>query len=544
MADIEFSDFSLLFPDKESETRHMAGDAAKIDDFTLEELGLAEILPLKSASISEFITKDPEVIRYREAVFADLLANEEITQTFGKLIPILHDIMELRRLETDSGDTADYLSGITEIELYISSIDVLYQGFCKEKKSYASGALTRLCEHICKLVESDYYAELNDRLSELTSRVRDIKSVTVGVNLDAQLRPRDAGVLAINPEPFRSGDTLQKILRLNFKDDEYTCIAELVPFGKKQTENQKTALSLAFNAAINDVYRHSLRSWKKIVQTYVLENTDFLLNLLPEFELLVKGTNLIRALQIKGGAVTVPEILPAKARAFRAEGLYNPEVALKTDDKMVTNDISFDENAGIYVLTGPNRGGKSVVTCAVGLIQAMAQLGLPVPAEKAVLSPVDKIFTHFPTGAEDTIDKGRLGEECARLGEIFAEVSEESLVLLDETFSSTGSYEASYIAAEVLSGLSMAKCRCIFSTHLHQLAQEIDAINARTVPNGGVAIDTLVAGIEGEGKRSFRILRAKPDGKSYARDIAAKYGLTYDEILTKIKQNATPDKEV
>ncbi len=539
MADIALADFSLLFPDKETQQRHLTGDARpRIDDFTLEELGLAEILPVKNAALSEFVTSDPAVIRYREAVFADLLAHEEITHTLGKLMPVLFDIMELRRLENDSDDTADYLSGITEIELYISSIDVLYEGMCREKHDYKSPALRQLCEHVTTLVESDYYKDLNRRLEELTSRVREIKSVTVGVNLDAQLRPRDAGVLAVNAEPFRSGDTLQKILRLNLKDDEYTCIAELVPFGKKQTDNQKTALSLAFNSAINEVYRHSLRSWKKIVQAYVLENTDFLLNLLPEFEFLVKGTNLVRALRIKGCELTVPEIAPAKDRKFCAKGFYNPAVALKTDDKMVKNDVDFDEQAGIYVLTGPNRGGKSVVTCAVGMIQAMAQLGLPVPADEAVLSPVDAIFTHFPTGADDTIDKGRLGEECARLGEILDDISDQSLVLLDETLSSTGSFEASYIAAEVLSGLSMAKCRCIFSTHLHELANEIDAINARTVQAGGVAIDTLVAGIEEAGRRSFRIFRTKPDGKSYARDIATKYGLTYDSILKKISKQA------
>ena len=123
--------------------------------------------------------------------------------------------------------------------------------------------------------------------------MREIKSVTIGVNLDAQLRPAEAGVLSINPEAFKSGDVLEKILRLNFKDDEYTCIANLVPFGKKQSENQKTALSLAFNSAINDVYKSSLRSWKKIVQNYILENTDFLLTLIPEIEFLVKGTNLL-----------------------------------------------------------------------------------------------------------------------------------------------------------------------------------------------------------------------------------------------------------
>jgi DNA mismatch repair ATPase MutS len=189
----------------------------------------------------------------------------------------------------------------------------------------------------------------------------------------------------------------------------------------------------------------------------------------------------------------------------------------------------------IYVLTGPNRGGKSVITCAIGMALAMMQLGMFVPAESAVLSPADAIYTHFPTGAEDTIDKGRLGEECARLGEILDSITSHSLVLLDESLSSTGSYEASYIAAEVLAGLAQAGCRCLFSTHLHELAQEIDRINTESAENGGVRIDTLVAGIE-EGKRSFRIVRAKPDGKSYARDIAERYGLTYTNILEKIRR--------
>ena len=189
----------------------------------------------------------------------------------------------------------------------------------------------------------------------------------------------------------------------------------------------------------------------------------------------------------------------------------------------------------IYVLTGPNRGGKSVITCAIGLCQVMLQLGMYLPAASCEISPADGIYTHFPTGADDTIDKGRLGEECARLGEIFDAVTGDSLVLLDESLSSTGSYEASYIAAEVLAGLSQVGCRCLFSTHLHELAAEVDRINAQSAASGGVRIDTLVAGIEGEGKRSFIISRAKPDGRSYARDIAERYGLTYDKIMEKIR---------
>ena len=79
------------------------------------------------------------------------------------------------------------------------------------------------------------------------------------------------------------------------------------------------------------------------------------------------------------------------------------------------------------------------------------------------------------------------------------------------------------------------KTRGIFSTHLHELAARVPDINEKSNELGGITIDTLVAGIE-EGKRSFKIVRAKPDGKSYARDIADKYGLSFESIISKVKK--------
>ena len=534
---MDLTNFSLLYPDAETRQDYYSGkNKPDVDMYTLQELGMLEILDLKSAELSDYFTTSVEVMKYRNEVFSDMMNCPELSVTLDELMPVLTDITELRRLEADNGNTDDYLSSITEIELYISCIEILYEGLARASDGIKSRAFKILEERIRELAESEYYKELNRKLNELTKRVREIKSVAIGVNLDAQLRPQYAGVLSINSEPFKSGDTLDKILRLNFRDDDYTCIANLVPFGKKQSDNQKTAMSIAFNSAIQDVYHASLKSWKKIVQAYVLENTDFLLGLMPEIEFLVKGTEMLKRLLAKGCWLTEPEIAPMDERVFNADDLYNPTVALKLPDgeEIVPNDVSFNnEDATIYVLTGPNRGGKSVITCALGLGIAMMQLGMFVPARNARISPADAIFTHFPTGADDTIDKGRLGEECARLGEIFDSVTKHSLVLLDESFSSTGSYEGSYIASEVLSGISMVGCRCLFATHLHELAAEIDRINAESVANGGVKIDTLVAGIE-EGKRSFKIFRAKPDGKSYARDIARRYGLTYENILKKI----------
>ncbi|MBQ4509859.1 MAG: hypothetical protein II984_03970 [Clostridia bacterium] len=414
-------------------------------------------------------------------------------------------------------------------------MELMATEFSPLRDKFKSDAFIQLADRVKELTESEYYVDLNKRLKELTSRVREIKSVTIGVNLDARLRPENAGVLSINNEKFKSGDLLQKILRLDFKTDEYTCIASLQPFNKSNNENQQNALNYAFNNALNTVFKSSMRSWKKVVQAYVLENADFLIKLLPEIEFLVKTTELINTLKSSGNELCFPKIQPIENKAFNVKNIYNPVVAYKLSEKMVENDFCFDENGLFYILSGPNRGGKSVISCAVGLTFVLAQLGACVPATDAVISPVDAIFTHFPTGSEDTIDKGRLGEECARLDEIFNDVTEYSLVILDETLSSTGSFEASYIASEIVCGFSMVKCRGIFSTHLHELTSMLDEINEKCVADGGAKIDTLVAGME-EGERSFKITRKKPDGRSYARDIASKYGISLDNILKKISK--------
>ena len=529
---------SLLYPSEQSlQFAQTRGNLPNISERVCEELGLYEIFDIKNSSLTDFFTSDEEVILYRQSAMRDILDIPELLLTLSKVHPILDDIRELRRLDNESVTSADsYLYSITEIELYVSCLDTLREGFSGVRSSVKSEAFTRLCDFVFQLTESEYYKELNQKLSALTDRVHEVKSVTIGVNLDREMRPESAAVISVNSEKFKSGKILDKILRLSFKNDAFTSIAPLSPFGKGQSENRQEALNGAFYSAIEEVFRSSVKGWRNIVADYVIENTDFLLKLLPEIEFVSRAAELLARLKSRAGCgIVYPEIAPKEEKAFVAKGLYNPRVALAIEDDIVSNDFAFDDDARIYVLTGPNRGGKSVITVAVGGAQAMFQLGLPVAAEYARLSVVSGIFTHFPEGADDTIDKGRLGEECARLREIFDATDSDSMILLDESLSSTGAYEAAYIASEILTAFAAMRCRGIFSTHLHELASSVSDINARSLENGGVKIDTLVAGIE-EGKRSFKIHRMRPDGKSYARDIADKYGLSFENLMGGVKE--------
>lgn len=531
-SDMEEHFISLLYPDAAARARHRDADCLPaISERVCDELGLNEIFRLKNGSLTDYFTSSEEVILYRQKTFADLLAIPEIEKVFAEVHPLLGDIRELRRLDDESTAADSYLYSITEIELYVSCVETLEKGLSPLRPRMQSPALTALTDYIHALVGSDEYRALTEKLSDLASRVSEVRSITVGVNLDREFRPESAGVLSVNAEPFKSGKVLDKILRLSFRNDALTCIAPLSPLGKGQSENRQEALNGAFRTALEDIFRSSVRGWRSIVGEYVLENTDFLLCLSGEMEFVARASELLRRLAAHPGChIATPVVRPASEKAFSARGLYNPRVALAIEDEIIPNDFSFDDNARIYILTGPNRGGKSVITVAVGAAQAMCQLGMPVPAEEATISIADGIFTHFPEGADDTIDKGRLGEECARLYEIFRSADENSMILLDESLSSTGAYEATYIAQEILTAFAALRCRGIFSTHLHDLAARAEEINARSRENGGVGVDTLVAGME-EGKRSFRILRKKPDGKSYAKDIADKYGLSFENLF-------------
>ena len=108
-----------------------------------------------------------------------------------------------------------------------------------------------------------------------------------------------------------------------------------------------------------------------------------------------------------------------------------------------------------------------------------------------------------------------------------------SLILLNEPLASTSFSEGLYMAEDVVKALRYLGARVIFNTHMHELASYAEAINHEVKGNSKVI--SLVSGLV-EGKRSFKIQPGAPLGKSYATDIANKYGLSYDQIIETVNQ--------
>jgi DNA mismatch repair ATPase MutS len=206
---------------------------------------------------------------------------------------------------------------------------------------------------------------------------------------------------------------------------------------------------------------------------------------------------------------------------------------------MITNDVTFGPEGRIFVLTGPNQGGKTTYTQASGVIQALAQAGLYVPASRARISPVDAIFTHFPVEERPNAESGRLGEEAQRLNDIFSHATRHSLILLNESLSSTSFGESLYLARDIARALRLLGARGIYATHLHELAANVNNLNETSTGDSKlVSVVSLVNenGSDSISTRTYKIVTGPPMGHSYAREIAARYGISYEQLAQTLRQ--------
>ena len=535
---MEHSFFSLIYKTKERKdllSFHALGEVIK-------QLDAQWLLHAPKTDWLAYITDDLDTIRYREEAFADIARHPALADLCAQCAEKLDAIDALRRIKEGQQTNETMLYSIKEVELYLDLTALLKDALDPLAKDLCSDSFKGLYTLVKRECESEEYIALKEGVSKLSRKISGIRSLTVGINLDANLTPYESGILSINEEYFHAGDLISRFMRLEEKN-EMTTLAPLYVTSKSFTPREAQALNISVNEALKKIVSSGLRGWQAMLKKYFAMNTAHWLSLLPEFHYLADGARIIENMKALKLPLCTPTACPKQEKRFSARGLYNPALAEKLRQKnpgeqIVENEFSFDEKGMLYILTGPNRGGKSVILCAVGIAQLMFQLGLPVAARQAEISPVECIYTHFATFSDSTVGKGRLGEECSRLKEMFARLSEYSLVLMDETLSSTDSFEASVIAGELLQALSAFGCRGIFATHLHELSQRTNELNAH--PKCRCKIDNLVAGVEQNGKRSYKISRSAPDGKSYAKDIARRYGLSFENLLV---ENARRIKE-
>ena len=500
----------------------------------LRSLGADDLLYNSKINIANYFSDDIDVLKRRSIVFGDALNVRGLYELLVSISQKLSAISDVLRSETEIGDRERSIFSAKQLELYFEIIDEAesYYTSLPKAEHFASEEFSQLFDRIHGIATSREYHDLKQGTRKLIEKITRIKSISVGFNFDAKLSPVEMGIISVNDQYIESGKLVDKILRMDFAPNGLQAIEPIIAVDKSLKRDEFELLQDSILRSVDKIFVRAVKSWPREFTKYIAENLAFLLDLLPDLQFILVVTKIHKKLVESGIPLCIPKYHAKEERIFRAKQLYNPALAIRmgeagTINSIVSNNIEFDEKGQIYILTGPNNGGKTVFLVSVGMAQILAQLGMLIPAKSIDISPVDRIYVHFPKYSTKE-NMGRLEEECARIKEIFATINTHSLCLFDETFSSTDSEEGCGLAFEILHAIRSYGAHAIFGTHFHQLGRRIDEAKSDGECDG---FDFLNAGIEEGKRRTYKITRGKPEGKSYAAGIAAKYGLSFETLV-------------
>ena len=553
--------FSLLWPTGAAR-RHTELDAQCVRDLELDQTLLALTRSsMERGKVREILTRictDPAVIAYRQDVIGDLWDHAAFREGLEALLPSVGALDSYRSAFDRKRSTFhDVTWRLGELDHFVSCVKGLNDLFDAVGEGVRAVGWRTLRGLTADTAADPVYRNLTRELPGMLDTLRTKASVTIGVNLDSQLRPVAATLLSVNARRFTSSSFIDRLLgreRDAFKGiGPLHSVPELDPGpgipGLAGSQQDVNPLMVPLFSDLARVLDSVCRPIARILRRYVTVQSGFLATLSGDMAFYMAALRLMERLRNHGLPVCRPGIAPMDERVGELREAYNLNLALQGAEqkdgthRVVRNDVRMGRDSRIMILTGPNQGGKTTYTQMVGLCQILAQAGLWLPAAEARISPVDNLFTHYPV--EESLAKatGRFGDEAQRLSQIFNRATRHSLILLNESLASTSPGESVYLAQDISRILRRMGTRAIFATHLHELAAAVPQLNAET--EGDSALVSLVAsrlrdGEDGD-QRSYKILPGPPMGRSYAREIASKYGISYEQLADLLRQRGVLD---
>jgi len=505
------------------------------------DLNLDQVLEWMTASRKQYELKpffyaplhDVAAVRYRHEVLRDLekpAVLESVTR-FAETMRRMREHLEKPAVLESVTRFAETMRRMRE---HLAQAQKLY--YPLQKQAWFLDAVEVYCEAVCSLagelggldVASRGFEGLRDylagyaasgRFTSLAAETQALKEALAGVRYAVRIHGARVTVSNYEGEPDYSAEVVETFAR--FKQGAGK--SYLVGLPDLADMNHVEAQILDRVARLNpDVFGALAR--------YCGRHRDHLDATVGRFDREVQFylayLELIGRFKAAGLPFCYPQV-SARATGIAAEETFDLALANKLVPEggtVVGNDFYLEGPERIFVVTGPNNGGKTTFARMFGQLHFLAALGLPVPGRSARLLLPDRIYTHFEREEDIETLRGKFEDELVRVHEILELATSQSVLVMNESFNSTTLNDALFVGTEVLRrvlDLGLLGVYVTFVDEIASLSQATVSMVSQVVP-------------ENPAQRTFKLVRKRADGLAYAAAIAGKYGLTYQRLIERI----------
>jgi DNA mismatch repair ATPase MutS len=322
-------------------------------------------------------------------------------------------------------------------------------------------------------------------------------------------------------------------------ETDYSIEIEQVFEKFKQGSVKNYSVNLTIAAGMNHVEAQIIDLVAKLfpeifleLDNYIYKNNDFLDKTISVFEreiqFYISYLEYIADIKHAGYKFCYPKVSDNNKEEYDYEGfdLALTRKRIFENIPVICNDYYLTGKERIIIVSGPNQGGKTTFARMYGQLHYLASLGCPIPGRDAQLFLFDKLFTHFEREEDIRSLREELQDDLLRIHDILDQVTSNSIVIMNEIFTSTALKDALFLSKEIMEKILQLDLLCVCVTFIEELA----SLSEQTIS----MVSTIVP--ENPTLRTFKIVRKPADGLAYAICIAEKYGLTYANIKERIKE--------
>jgi len=483
-------------------------------DLNLDQVLAALVDDRETYALEQFFHEplhDEADVRYRQEVMREL----EREDLRSSVLQFAAGMREMRdRLDLSSRLRNHHQSRrwfVAAIESYCRAVALLSDSMGELEVS--SEGLAALRGHVNAYARSEEYAALCDEtaavLDELSAitysiRIRGLKVTVDGYRGEPDLSTQVEETFA----KFRQGDVRDHTTSFHERPEVNPVEDRILELVAKQ-----------HHAEFEHLRDYCVRRQHAVDRT--------LLRFDREVQFYLAYLEYIAPLRAAGLQFSYPSVSATEKRVLAREAFDIALARKRIRDglPLVRNDVELRERERMLVITGPNQGGKTTYARAFGQIHHLAALGLPVPGSEAQVFLPDRLFTHFERREDVATLRSKFEDELQRMHEILGQATGSSVLILNESFTSTALSDAEQVGTLVLREVLERGMLCVCVTFVDELS---------TLSEEVVSMMSTVAE-DDPTRRPYRVIRKPADGLAHAIALADRHGLSYETLKRRIE---------